>query len=177
MTKRRLIYGLAFTGLVIFALLALFPFAKKTEYANLSHFDLLNAVDVQRTAKQSVLTENPELINQQIEEIVRVAKAMPLHPDSIRFLRGPKATDYLLFQAKRALFDDELEQRFKSLSDIDDLKQKYPEAKDKFERADSMINERDSMLLEIENTLVEQGIERASAHAKAVQLWKEKFSQ
>ncbi len=165
-------------GFVGFLGLKYWPLIDKhePEYAALSHFDLLNASDVIKVAKQSIKDNDLEKLNSKLDEVISVAKAMPLNPQSIDFLQSPQAHDYVVFQAKRAVFDDLLEIHFKNLKDIEALKRRFPEAKDKFAQADRMMSQRDTMLEQIREALEETGMDAEMSTKRAAQLWKDRFS-
>lgn len=180
MSKRNYFFALIALalGFGIFLGIENWPLADKYEpaYAALSHFDLLDASDVMTVAKHSIIDDDTERLHSKLDEVISVAKAMPLKPQSIDFLQSPQAKDYIVFQAKRAIFDDLLEAYFKNLQDIEALKRRFPEAQDKFAQADRMISQRDALLKQISEELEQAGMDAETSTKRATQLWKDRFS-
>ena len=69
------------------------------------------------------------------------------------YLRSRAAKDYVVFNAKRQLFNEEFETHYYALESIDSLKAKYPEAQDLFARADALLEKRDAIIQQIAVTI------------------------
>jgi hypothetical protein len=68
-------------------------------------------------------------------------------------LQSDAARDYLVFNAKRQLFNDAFEEQYYTLGGIDELKVKYPEAQDLFERAQTLLDKREQIIYQIAMTI------------------------
>lgn len=133
--------------------------------------EILHASDLQAVVKEAVKTNNTEAIDTWVKEAIRVAKAASLPKDDIRYLSSPQAHDYLIFNAKRQLFNDAFEARYYALEDIDDLKTLYPEAYDLFERAEQLVEKRDAIIFQIAAALSNSDTPDDAALAEAKKQW------
>lgn len=115
--------------------------------------DILHARDLQAGVKQAVKANDSEAINGWLEQALSVAKAASLSQHDIDYLSSSQAYDYLVFNAKRQLFNDAFEARYYALEDISDLQTQYPEAKDLYERAEQLIEKRDAIIFQIATAL------------------------
>ncbi len=176
MTKQKVKIGLAIASLCIISLYVIYTFLKpQVNYADLSPYALLDALDVQLAVQQSLRENAPQQLDKQIKQIVSVAKKMPLPPADIRFLRSDDAKDYLVFHGKRALFDELVSEQFKTLGTISELKQRFPEAKDKFKKADEILSQRDVLFEQIVTGFIDQGFTHQQAQAQARAEWYNRF--
>lgn len=136
---------------------------------------LLAAKDVVTPVKEALLTTDDEQIqlalNEQIARVISVTGQLRLTQSDQTFIQSEQAKHFLLFTAKRDLFDDMLEQKYHALEPIEELKRQYPEANDKFEYADSLIQKRDSLLRKLEAAYVEQGLTVVEAAKRAKAEW------
>jgi len=88
-----------------------------------------------------------------------------------------KAKNYLLFGAKRSLFNEAVEQAYYALDDIETVKNRYPEAQDLFADADKLISARDSIIRQIATELaVGEQPDEQTLNA-AGKLLKQRFAQ
>jgi len=111
--------------------------------------EILHASDLQVGIKQAVKQNNDAQIDYWLEQANEVAEAASLSEDDLEYLNSKAAKDYVVFNAKRQLFNEEFEQHYYALEKIDGLKQKYPEAKDLFARADALLEKRDAIIEQI----------------------------
>jgi len=65
------------------------------------------------------------------------------------YLASETAKDYVVFNAKRQLYNEAFEARYYALEDVESLKAQYPEAKDLFPRTDALIEKRDAIIQQI----------------------------
>lgn len=115
--------------------------------------ELLHASDLQAGVKQAVENNDYAAIDGWIAQAVDVGKAASLSQQDLDYLHSTHAREYVIFNAKRQLFNQEFEQRYYALDDIASLKTKYPEAKDLFPRAEALLAKRDAIIRQIAETL------------------------
>ena len=115
--------------------------------------ELLHASDLQAGVKQAVENNDYAAIDGWIAQAVEVGKAASLSQQDIDYLHSNHAREYVIFNAKRQLFNQEFEQRYYALEDIASLKTKDPEAKDLFPRAETLLSKRDAIIRQIAETL------------------------
>lgn len=138
---------------------------------------ILHASDLVTGMATAVKNDDQMAIEQWQQKAVEVAKAAELTDSDITFISSDKGREYLVFHAKRALFNEAFEQHYYQLKGIDALKSKYPEARDLFAEADRLITARDAIIMDIAGelsdteTLGEADIKQAKA------LWQERFRQ
>ena len=115
--------------------------------------EILHASDLQEGVKQAVNRNNDEEIQYWLQQALDVAEAANLAADDLEYLRSSAAKDYVVFNAKRQLFNEEFETHYYALESIDSLKAKYPEAQDLFARADALLEKRDAIIQQIAVTI------------------------
>ena len=138
--------------------------------------DILHATDLEQGVKQAVQDGNDQAITEWLERAKTVGEAAELPADDLHYLTSDKARDYVIFNAKRNLFNDEFETRYYALEDIDDLKTSYPEAKDLFAKADGLLEKRDKIIQQIALTLANGQTPTASHVEQAKTLWQERYA-
>lgn len=139
---------------------------------------LLNVEEVQLRASRSVLANDQLGLAQLQSDIINIAEQLDLSPQDMRFIRSDKLTDYFKFRVQRAEFTRLVEQRYRTLAGIDDLKQKFPSADPLFARADALIARRDQLIQEIAQSLaaeVDQDVDAAWL-AAAQQAWLQRLA-
>ncbi|MCW8090621.1 hypothetical protein [Alteromonas sp. ASW11-130] len=139
--------------------------------------DILHATDLQEGIKQAVLKHDVDKVEQWLEKAQEVAEEARLPQSDINYLESRQAKEYVIFNAKRTLFNDEFEQRFYSLQDIESLKKKYPEAKDLFPSVERLLAKRDQIVMNIASTLSDGAEPGAAEIKKAKAMWVERYKQ
>lgn len=173
--KKIYIVGLALASLVVAGVVWHFQQPPPEQPFGISKYELLEASDVADVALEAIRDGQTSKLNVVQQRVVDVAKEMGMTTADVDFLNSEQAIDYLVFNAKRALFDQELERAFANLNSIEDIKQRYPEAQDRFSHADAIIAKRDQLFTLIVQSLVQQGIAENVAKQQAKQLWIERF--
>ncbi|PXW77179.1 hypothetical protein BZA03_101645 [Alteromonas sp. I10] len=111
--------------------------------------EILHASDLQAGVKQAVKNGNEEEIDAWMSQAREVGQAANLSPEDMDYLSSETAEDYVVFNAKRQLYNEAFEARYYALEDVDVLKEQYPEAKDLFARTDALIEKRDAIIQQI----------------------------
>lgn len=111
--------------------------------------EILHASDLQQGVKLAVQQNDEHAINEWVEQALQVAQAANLSSQDIRYLQSKAAKAYLIFNAKRQLYNDAFEARYYALEEVESLKAQYPEAKDLFGRTDALIKKRDAIIEQI----------------------------
>ena len=137
--------------------------------------DLLTATDVQQGIIDAIEQNRPSLIDEWVEKMVEVARVAKLPPDDIAYLRSNAAREYLIFNAKRELFNRAFEARYFALEDISDLELLYPEAGDLFSKAELLVAKRDSIIQSIAITLAGEQTPSEAHIEHAKRLWRERY--
>jgi hypothetical protein len=78
-----------------------------------------------------------------------VGQAANLSSEDMEYLNSETAKDYVVFNAKRQLYNEAFEARYYALEEVETLKEQYPEAKDLFARTDALIEKRDAIIQQI----------------------------
>ncbi|NVK57285.1 MAG: hypothetical protein HWE26_16910 [Alteromonadaceae bacterium] len=138
---------------------------------------ILHASDLVAGMAEAVRKQDQQAIEQWQQKAVDVAQAAGLSASDIDFIRSEKGREYLIFHARRNLFNQEFEQRYYGLQDIESLQQKYPEAQDLFADAEQLIAARDAIIVDIAAELSNQTPPDDVAIEKAKTLWQERFKQ
>ena len=115
--------------------------------------DILNTTDLTNGVKQAVAAGNLDSITQWQQKAADVANALGLPQSDIDYLQSAYIKNYLIFNAKRLLFNDAIEHAYYSLESIAPIKQRYPEAKDLFPQADKLFAQRDQLIQQIATEL------------------------
>ena len=111
--------------------------------------EILHASDLQAGVKQAVKNGNEEDIDAWMAQAREVGQAASLSSEDMDYLNSETAKDYVVFNAKRQLYNEAFEARYYALEDVDVLKEQYPEAKDLFARTDALIEKRDAIIQQI----------------------------
>lgn len=111
--------------------------------------EILHASDLQQGVKQAVKDGNIDAVDSWMAEAREVGQAANLASDDMDYLNSETAKDYVVFNAKRQLYNEAFEARYYALEDAESLKAQYPEAKDLFPRTDALIEKRDAIIQQI----------------------------
>ena len=111
--------------------------------------EILHASDLQAGVKQAVATNDDAAIDEWMSQAKSVAEAASLSSQDKAYLDSQHAREYVIFNAKRQLFNEAFEARYYALKDIQGLKAQYPEANDLFPRADALLEKRDNIIRQI----------------------------
>jgi len=111
--------------------------------------EILHASDLQEGVKQAVKNNNAEQVDSWMEQAREVGQAAKLSSEDMDYLASETAKDYVVFNAKRQLYNEAFEARYYALEDVESLKAQYPEAKDLFPRTDALIEKRDAIIQQI----------------------------
>lgn len=111
--------------------------------------EILHASDLQKGVKQAVKNNNAEQVDSWMEQAREVGQAAKLSTEDMDYLASETAKDYVVFNAKRQLYNEAFEARYYALEDVESLKAQYPEAKDLFPRTDALIEKRDAIIQQI----------------------------
>lgn len=133
--------------------------------------EILHASDLQQGVKLAVEQNNEPAINEWVEQALQVAQAANLSAQDIRYLQSKAAKEYLIFNAKRQLYNDAFEARYYALEEVESLKAQYPEAKDLFARTDALIKKRDAIIEQIAVALSGSETPDSAALEAARQQW------
>ncbi|MBU2978955.1 hypothetical protein [Alteromonas sp. C1M14] len=137
--------------------------------------DILHATDLEQGVKKGVQNNDDEVITSWLEKAQDVAEQAGLAESDVEYLHSDQAKDYVVFNAKRQLFNDEFEQRYYALQDIEALKVKYPEAKDLFAKAETLLAKRDQIINQIALTLSNGKSPDDDDIAAAKTLWQQRY--
>ena len=135
--------------------------------------EILHASDLQQGIKQAVENENEDAVNEWMKQAIAVGEAANLSQQDLDYLTSDTAKDYVVFNAKRQLFNEAFEARYYSLEEVESLKQQYPEAKDLFARTDALIEKRDAIIEQMAKTLSGSNTVDDASLNKAKQQWRE----
>lgn len=135
--------------------------------------EILHASDLQAGVKTAVKDKNTQAIEQWLEQAVNVGEAANLSQQDLDYLKSETAKDYVVFNAKRQLYNEAFEARYYSLEEVESLKQQYPEAKDLFPRTDALIEKRDAIIEQMAKTLSGSNTVDDVSLYKAKQQWRE----
>ncbi|GGF70091.1 hypothetical protein [Alteromonas lipolytica] len=138
---------------------------------------ILHASDLVAGVAEAIERNDDEAITRWQQKAIEVAVAAELADSDLEFIRSEKGRDYLIFHAKRALFNKGFEQHYYQLKGIDALKSEFPEARDLFAEADKLIAARDAIILDIASELKDDDTTEEEALSQAKTLWQERFRQ
>lgn len=111
--------------------------------------DILHASDLQAGVLNAVANNNAGQIDTWMDDALAVAEAAQLAKADIDYLTSAQARHYVVFNAKRQLFNKAFEARYYALEDMGDLKSRYPEAQDLFARAEQLLYKRDAIIVQM----------------------------
>lgn len=135
--------------------------------------EILHASDLQQGVKAAVKNDNENAVNEWLAQAIAVGEAANLSQQDLDYLTSETAKDYVIFNAKRQLYNEAFEARYYSLEEVDSLKEKYPEAKDLFARTDALLRKRDLIIEQMAKTLSASNTVDSSSLEAAKQQWRE----
>lgn len=138
---------------------------------------ILHASDLVAGVAEAVENNDQAAIDEWQQKAIEVAEAAELTASDIDFIRSPKGREYLVFHAKRALFNARFEEHYYQLKGIDALKTEFPQARDLFADADKLIAARDAIIMDIASELSDSTPPDEAAIKEAKALWQERFRQ
>lgn len=133
--------------------------------------EILHASDLQKGVKAAVKIDDAEAIDTWLTQALQVGNAANLAKEDLDYLASDAARDYVVFNAKRQLYNDAFEARYYSLKEVESLKAQYPEAKDLFPRTDALIEKRDAIIKQIAIALSNEDSPSEDALEEARQQW------
>lgn len=133
--------------------------------------EILHASDLQAGVKEAVRNGDEEAINTWMEQAQVVAEAGYLAQTHIEYLGSQQAHDYVVFNAKRQLFNEAFEARYYALKDMGNLKEEYPEAYDLFDRTEALLEKRDAIIIQMASALSGTTPPSEAALNEAKQRW------
>ncbi len=139
--------------------------------------DILHASDLQAGVKKAVANDNEKAVSEWMDKALHVAEEAGLSEQDLKWLASEQAEDYVVFNAKRALFNDAFERRFIALENIDDLKEQYPEAQNLFPKADNLIEKRDQIIYNIAQSLAGGNTPTEQQLNEARKKWKARYAE
>lgn len=146
--------------------------AENTQVPVITVMEILHASDLQAGIKDAVRENDQQAIDDWLEKARNVGEQAAFSDSDMAYLSSERAREYVIFNAKRALFNEKFETRYLNLRGIDDLKQAYPEARDLFPRAEALLQKRNDIIERIAQTLA-GGDEPDENHIQEAQaLWK-----
>ncbi len=138
--------------------------------------DILHASDLEAGIKQAVADGDSEALEKWMNRAQEVAEQAGLSSTDMQYLASSQAVEYVKFNAKRSLFNDEFEERYYALEDIDSLKVKYPEAKDLFPQVEALITKRDQIIEQIAVTLSSGQAPGEKEREAAREMWQSRYA-
>lgn len=149
---------------------------ESTQLPVISRQEILDATDLVDGVKLAVIEDDNQAIERWLEKAIELAKTAGLSQQDINYLQSDMAEDYVIFQAKRSLFNDALEKAYYGLNDIETAKNQFPEAQDLFSKADALIAARDNIIQQIATEMAE-GIKPSEQDiSQARTLWKKRVN-
>ncbi|WP_340679915.1 hypothetical protein [Paraglaciecola sp.] len=152
--------------------------AMSTETGNLpviSRQEILHATDLVTGVKQAVAQDDEAAINSWLNKAIELAKTAQLSQEDMTYLQSKAAFNYVVFHAKRSLFNDAFEQAYYAIEDIEPLKTQYPQAQDLFAKADQLVMDRNSIIQKIAAELANGNAVGDEYLRQAKQLWQQRF--
>ncbi|MBU3022654.1 hypothetical protein [Aestuariibacter sp. A3R04] len=137
--------------------------------------DILHASDLAEGVKVAVKQGDSDAVSGWLMKAREVAEVAGLSENDMAYLASQKARDYVIFNAKRRLFNEAFETRYLALEGIGDLKETYPEAVDLFPKAEALLAKRDTIISQIALTLSNGQTPGSSDIAAAKLLWQQRY--
>ena len=164
-------------GLIWFAKLADSPAPASHVQSEpaISRQQILHATDLVAGVKKAVATHDDAAIDQWLGKALELAKVAGLAQQDIAYLQSPAAKNYVVFHAKRSLFNDAFEQAYYAIEDIEPLKTDYPEAQDLFDKADQLVRQRNKLIEQIAQELAQGKAVNDEYLKEAQRQWQQRF--
>jgi hypothetical protein len=144
--------------------------------STLTAMELLNVKEVINTALNAVKFDQLQELTVLQARLIDTAMQLNIAPQQIDFLRSAQAYDFMMFRAKRAWFNEEVQKRYYQLRSLDGLLEAFPEARGElYQDATTLIIDRDLIIFnmakilanEQERLVTEQDIADAQAQWQA----------
>ncbi|WP_414830603.1 hypothetical protein [Alteromonas sp. H39] len=148
---------------------------ENTQVPVITVMEILHASDLQEGIKDAVSENDQQAINDWLDKARHVGEQAALSDSDTAYLASEQAREYVIFNAKRALFNEKFETRYLNLRGIDDLKQAYPEARDLFPRAETLLQKRDDIIERIAQTLAGTEAPDEEHIREAQTMWKARY--
>ena len=142
----------------------------------ISRDDILHATDLANGVKLAVAQNDSNAIDDWLDKAIDLALAAKLSKEDIDYLHSERAKKYVIFNAKRDLFSDAVEQAYYEVMDIDSIKAQYPEALSLFADADKLIADRNKLIQKIAVELANGEQVNDKILLEAQQHWKQRFA-
>ena len=150
---------------------------ENTQVPVITVMEILHASDLQAGIKEAVSQNDQQAITDWLDKARNVGEQAALSRSDMAYLTSDQAREYVVFNAKRALFNEKFEVRYQTLRGIDDLKQAYPEAQDLFARAETLLQKRDDIIERIAQTLAGGNTPNEEHIREAQAMWKSRYSE
>ena len=142
----------------------------------ISTLDILGATDLASGVKRAVDQNDADAIDKWLDKAIDLGLAANLPAQDLVYLRSERAKKYVIFHAKRHLFNDAVEQAYYALLDIEGIKAQYPEALDLFDDAEQLIADRNQLIQEIATELAKGEPVNDKTLLEAQQHWQQRFA-
>lgn len=179
---------LVLSTLLIFTLIGVIWFAQQSNLPRESQLEqpssipvitkqeILSASDFTQGIKQAVQNNNLTEVDKWFTKAIDLAEIANLSKDDLDYLRSELAQKVAVFQAKRSLFNDEVEQAYYKVEDIAPIKANYPEAQDLYAKVDGVIKQRNQLIMKIAEEIAQgQPVSDQTLEA-ARQQWQSRFA-
>ena len=150
---------------------------ENTQVPVITVMEILHATDLQAGIKRAVSENDNQAIDDWLDKARNVGEQAALSKSDMAYLSSGQAREYVIFNAKRALFNEKFETRYLNLRGIDDLKQAYPEAKDLFPRAETLLQKRNDIIERIAQTLAGGDAPDEEHIREAQAMWKARYRE
>ncbi|MGJ8680812.1 hypothetical protein [Paraglaciecola sp.] len=141
----------------------------------ISRHDILTATDFVAGIKNAVANNKQSDINKWIYKAVEVAEAAQLPLQDIQYIQSDLAKNFLVFQAKRQLFNEEIQQAYYAIEDITLIKERYPEAQNLYPKVDLLIKNRNKIIQQIALEMANGQEVNDTLLSAAKEKWKQQF--
>lgn len=146
---------------------------------SISYLDILENPEFEQGIQQAIQNNDQALFDALQAKAVEIAEAAQLPEEQRALIEGERGAHHIRFRAKRQLFWQEVERRYRELKGIEDLYAKYPEAESLFDQADELMAKREAMLNELADALQTENssLNRNEAMQQAQVLWLQRFDE
>lgn len=141
----------------------------------ISRQQILHATDLVAGVKKAVAQNNDAEIDKWLNKAIELAKTAELAQQDISYLQSEAAKNYVIFHAKRSLFNDKFEQAYYAIEDIEPLKTDYPQAQDLFDKADKLIMTRNQLIQQLAAELSKGQVVTDQHLQEAKKRWQQRF--
>ena len=141
----------------------------------ISRQQILHATDLVAGVKQAVANNDDAGVEAWLTKARELAKVAGLEQQDMAFLQSAAAKNYVVFHAKRSLFNDAFEQAYYAIEDIEPIKTDYPEAQDLFDKADQLVRQRNKLIEQIAQELAQGKAVNDEYLKQAQRQWQQRF--